>query len=488
LWAATFSSHAATGSAETGNVTVDTRSDNADLSALTLSTDSLSPTFANSTTTYTASVSNATTSLTVTPTRAEANAAIEVRVNGGSYTSVTSGSPSGSLSLNVGSNSIDICVTAQAGNTKTYTVTVTRLAPPTVTSPTRTSITATGATLGGNVTDDGGATITERGVVYSVTATNNNPLIGGGGVTKVPAAGTTGAFTAPVTGLASGTVYSYKAYATNIEGTSYTSLATFFTDTTVAFIGGIGTVTDRPIPAGDRQVFRFTLAEARMVNFTGTGAAGFDWELRDGSNAVVASGNGDVALARLLLGGNYSLVLTNATATDATVSLNLDASVVAVSRPDLQVGPSSLAPVGANQYSPVVQTTILTSRTARPVTGYARVGNDGNLPTVLRVFGRRGTTLFPVTYFGPLGTNPNANLTGEITAGTYATPNLEKTSAPVTIRLVIAPNKASIVSRRRVGTQSVTTTRRLTFNAVIRATSVSGPAASDSATIRVNTR
>jgi alpha-tubulin suppressor-like RCC1 family protein len=104
-------------------------STNADLSALTLSSGTLTPSFAAATTTYTASVSNATTSITVTPTRAEANATIEVRVNSGTYATVASGSPSSALSLNVGSNTIDVKVTAQDGTTiKTYTTTVTRAA------------------------------------------------------------------------------------------------------------------------------------------------------------------------------------------------------------------------------------------------------------------------------------------------------------------------------------------------------------------------
>ena len=102
-------------------------STNADLSALTISSGTLSPSFVSGTTAYTASVSNATTSVTVTPTKSDANAAIQVRVNGGSYASVTSGSASSSLSLNVGSNTIDITVTAEDGSTtKTYTITVTR--------------------------------------------------------------------------------------------------------------------------------------------------------------------------------------------------------------------------------------------------------------------------------------------------------------------------------------------------------------------------
>ena len=210
--------------------TFTTVSTNANLSALTLSSGTLSPTFAAGTTSYTASVANGTSSITVTPTREQANATIQVRVNAGSYTSVTSGTASGSLSLNVGSNTIDVLVTAQDGvTTKTYTSTVTRMAAPTVTSPTKTGITTTGATLGGNVTADGGATITQRGVVYAPTATNNNPEIGGTGVLVDSASGTTGVFTVAVTGLTTATGYSFKAFATNSQGTTYTTVDTFTT-------------------------------------------------------------------------------------------------------------------------------------------------------------------------------------------------------------------------------------------------------------------
>ena len=210
--------------------TFTTVSTNANLSALTLSSGTLSPTFAAGTTSYTASVANGVSSITVTPTREQDNATIQVRVNAGSYTSVTSGTASGSLSLNVGSNTIDVLVTAQDGvTTKTYTSTVTRLAAPTVTSPTKTGITSTGATLGGNVTADGGATITQRGVVYAPTSTNNNPEIGGTGVLVDSASGTTGVFTVAVTGLTAATDYSFKAFATNSQGTTYTTVDTFTT-------------------------------------------------------------------------------------------------------------------------------------------------------------------------------------------------------------------------------------------------------------------
>lgn len=100
---------------------------------------------------------------------------------------------------------------------------------PTVISPTNTSISSNTATLGGNVTSDGGMTITERGLVYAPTATNADPIIGGFGVTKETTTGTTGVFTKVITGLASVTNYSFRAYATNARGTSYTNLVTFTT-------------------------------------------------------------------------------------------------------------------------------------------------------------------------------------------------------------------------------------------------------------------
>jgi len=46
-------------------------------------------------------------------------------------------------------------------------------------------------------------------------------------VTRVNATGTTGAFTANVTGLTPNTAYSFKAFATNAAWTAYSPVATF---------------------------------------------------------------------------------------------------------------------------------------------------------------------------------------------------------------------------------------------------------------------
>ena len=95
----------------------------------------------------------------------------------------------------------------------------------TVTTDTAASaITGTGATIGGNVTADGGVSVTERGIVYS---TNSDPTTKD---TKVVAsAGGKGAFTVMLSGLTAGITYHVRAYAINSLGTSYGADVTFIT-------------------------------------------------------------------------------------------------------------------------------------------------------------------------------------------------------------------------------------------------------------------
>jgi predicted RecA/RadA family phage recombinase len=78
-----------------------------------------------------------------------------------------------------------------------------------------TSITTTTATSGGTVSADGGAPVTARGVCYSTTANPtiaDNKTVDGTGI---------GTFTSAMTGLASGTTYYVRSYATNSMGTTY---------------------------------------------------------------------------------------------------------------------------------------------------------------------------------------------------------------------------------------------------------------------------
>ena len=108
----------------TGNATPST---NANLSGLLLNGGTMTPSFSPDITTYSTSVPNETLDITITPTKAETNASIAVRVNGGNFTEVASGSASGPLALSAGANTVNVLVTAQNGSTtKTYTVTINR--------------------------------------------------------------------------------------------------------------------------------------------------------------------------------------------------------------------------------------------------------------------------------------------------------------------------------------------------------------------------
>jgi hypothetical protein len=98
---------------------------------------------------------------------------------------------------------------------------------PTVTTQAVTSVGTTTAIGNGNVTLDGGSTITQRGVCWD---TSTNPTTAN---YKATATGTTGAYTVSMTGLSPSTHYFVKAYAINTYGTSYGSEVTFDTGSTV---------------------------------------------------------------------------------------------------------------------------------------------------------------------------------------------------------------------------------------------------------------
>ena len=94
------------------------------------------------------------------------------------------------------------------------------------------NITDISASTGGNITNDGGTPITQRGVVWgtspSPTTANNSTTNSSG----------TGSFTSNLTGLTSNTTYYVRAYATNSAGTAYGNELSF---TTTAGGGGIVT-------------------------------------------------------------------------------------------------------------------------------------------------------------------------------------------------------------------------------------------------------
>ena len=95
---------------------------------------------------------------------------------------------------------------------------------PIVVTASVTDIVDNSAVCGGNVTDDGGAQITAKGVVWS---TSQNPIVSLS--TKTDAGEGSDEFSASMTGLLPGTTYYVRAYATNSQGTAYGNQQSFTT-------------------------------------------------------------------------------------------------------------------------------------------------------------------------------------------------------------------------------------------------------------------
>ena len=165
----------------------------------------------------------------------------------GSYSSSAQTNPTGSTSgsyrvLRGGSWISDArdCRVSSRGNTtptNTYNFLGLRLALgaavelevalPTVTTSAVSQITETSAEAGGHVTSDGGAVVTERGVVYGKSP---NPTISNLNNTIRPCGSGMGEFTYNMTDLQPSTTYYVRAYATNDVGTAYGEEESFTTN------------------------------------------------------------------------------------------------------------------------------------------------------------------------------------------------------------------------------------------------------------------
>lgn len=136
------------------------------------------------------------------------------------------------------------------GNEISFTSNIVEL--PTITTTAATSITYTRASSGGNITSEGGAPVTTRGICWS---TSPNPTIANN---SASAGSGMGSFVASLTSLTPNTTYYVRAFATNLGGTTYgnqqsfNTLALILPTVTTTTISGIsstsavggGTVTD----------------------------------------------------------------------------------------------------------------------------------------------------------------------------------------------------------------------------------------------------
>ncbi|MCE7996898.1 MAG: hypothetical protein HEP71_33360, partial [Roseivirga sp.] len=141
--------------------------------------------------------------------------------------SLLEGDPTGQ----VGNHNVILEASDGKGGTAQQSFTIDVIAAPTVATDVAVSISSNEATLQGEVVAEGGATITERGFVYSRKTDDDSPTlaeVNGTTIIKVTVAGTSGAFNTVLSGLTGNTEYSFIAYATN-GGATEGSVQTFTT-------------------------------------------------------------------------------------------------------------------------------------------------------------------------------------------------------------------------------------------------------------------
>lgn len=160
-----------------------------------------------------------------------------------------------------------------------------------------------------NISSDGGAAILERGIVYSETALNNAPTLGGASVLSAVSTETTNSYNTSALGVKAATGYTISAYVTNTVGTAYSS------------------------------VFNLTTAAPSDLNsvFSGDGILPVDLGDTDNAGQVIIQSNGrPVMLVNRADAGRASLVRIN---TDGGF---LDSSFSGDGRADLSVPASTV--------------------------------------------------------------------------------------------------------------------------------------------------
>jgi hypothetical protein len=177
---------------------------------------------------------------------------------------------------------------------------------PVLSTLTASNITQYTAVSGGNVTSEGGSTITKRGICWSTSPIPSIAL-----TTQTVDAGTTGEYASSMSGLSANTKYYVRAYATNSYGTAYGTELSFTTKPLE--IGFGGAITQYTADGITYVVHTFTydasffpptnLTHARVL-LVGSGGSGGD----DDSHIGGGGGGGEVKEVDVNISGSSMAV------------------------------------------------------------------------------------------------------------------------------------------------------------------------------------
>ena len=327
------------------------------------------------------------------------------------------------------------------GNSITASASTSAIAAPTLTTTAALNISATSATLAGNISSANGSTITADGIVYAAYATNSNPNIGGTGVTNTTASIVqTGLITiiAPST-LTVNTQYAYNAYATTAAGTFYGSASSFWTWANIPTTPTVGSPTSSTINvtigASDGNpsittyaIYCITTSQYVQADGTLSSTAVFQTATAWGTKTVTGFSSGTQYYFQIYAKNGAGVISSQSNFASATTTY---APIITTASPTGTVG-------SAFSY------TILASNTP---TSYAL--SIGSLPT--------GLTLNTTT--GAITGTPSAVVT---TSPTFTATNAYGTSYAIALNFTISKGNSSITA---------TGTTIFTYN-----TSAQGPA------------
>jgi len=235
---------------------------------------------------------------------------------------------------------------------------------PTLTTTAATSITNTTAASGGNISDDGGAPITVRGVCWS---TSPNPVPGGSHTTDGTGAG---AFASKITGLTAMTVYYVRAYATNSVGTAYGNQISFTSTNTTTALATIITATTTAIT---------------MTTATSGGNVA-----NDGGAPVTARGvcwstavNPTTALSTKTIDGTGTGIFASAI-TGLTAATLYHVRAYSTNSMGTSYGGDSVFTTTATTTIPTIATTAITAITSTTATSGGTISTDGGAAVTAR--------------------------------------------------------------------------------------------------------
>jgi hypothetical protein len=291
---------------------------------------------------------------------------------------------------------------------------------PTLTTTAVTSVTQTSASSGGNITSDGGAEVTARGVCWSTSAT---PTTAGSKTSDLTG---TGSFTSTLTGLTAGTNYYVRAYATNSVGTAYGNERPFTTagvTTTVPGAPTIGTAT-----AGNAQA---TVTFTAPANNGGSAITGYTVTSNPGNKTGTGTAS-PITVTDLTNGTAYTFTVTATNANGTGPASSPSNSVI----PSTVPGPPSIGTATAGNAQATVTFTAPASNGGSVITGYTVTSNPGNKtgtgtasPITVTDLTNGTAYTFTVTATNANGTGPASSASNSVTPSAVQSPVLSGPSS-----------------------------------------------------------